>query len=121
MSRIVASILISVIIISLCIVERIEVNAIIADSKKYISQMADECENNNIKKVKTTATNFKKFWEKKEKILCLFYADSELDTISVEVSSLPFLSNKEDEFLHCCTTLKNRLILLKDHSTRIFG
>ncbi len=120
MSRIIASAIISLIIVILCIAERAGVNAIIDESKNYIKQMETEYKEDD-SQAKETAKKLNEYWESKEKLLCLFYADSELDNISVDVATMPYLSKKDDEFLHYCNTILKRLDLLNDHSKRVFG
>ena len=121
MSRIIASVVITIIIVTLCIYERKEVNSIILTSKTYIEEMSSEYKNDNREKAEETAKGFREYWEKKEKRLCLFYSDNELDNISVEVELMPYLSKSDDEFLHYCNTIQKRLQLLLDHSKRVFG
>lgn len=121
MSRILAAVIISVVIVSLCVVEKVTINSIFAESKNYLENMVAEYESQNKASTKGIAENFKSYWNSKEKLLCLFYADSELDNISLDIASLPLLSSSNDEFLHLCSNIKNRLIFLKEHSVRVFG
>lgn len=121
MSRILAAAIISIIIVSLCIMERAEVESVFTESNNYIEKLETEYKKDNTKNTKELSKEFNSYWERKEKLLCMFYSDNELDNLSLDISALPLLSESEDEFLHLCSTVKNRLRLLKEHSGRVFG
>lgn len=116
MSRIWAAVVIAVAILGLCFLEAYQLNSAFNKAEKMVIKMQQEYNNEDNKSIKNDAKKLKKYWQSKEKALSFFLADSELDGVSLEISSLPVIN--DEDFLYYCNSILFKVRHLKEHISR---
>ncbi len=109
MKRLIPALIILTVIIVTFIGSYVFVNSICKQARNLIDECIDEYKEKGV--TETKAENFKKYWDKQEKILSIFVNHQIIDEIEISVAELSYHSKFKDNHMFFDAAIKIKTLI----------